>query len=154
MKINEFQANKFKNWLSHRGCQVEPGTNEFEMVRWKGAEVGILYTTGKTNSFYAQNAIACWKTGRDWNGGVIAVGRSNSYKKQKKQILKRDGDACFYCGLKLRDDITLEHLIDLSKGGKNKLANMVLAHNECNGAVNGMGLSDKIKWAINKRQNI
>lgn len=30
------------------------------------------------------------------------------------------------------DDITVEHLIALSCGGKNDLSNMVLAHQKCN----------------------
>ena len=51
------------------------------------------------------------------------------------------------------DDITVEHLIALSCGGKNDLSNMVLAHQKCNQAVLNLPISEKVKVAIKNRIN-
>ena len=44
---------KFDQWLRNNGCEVLPTTNQYEVIRWKGKQVGIIYSTGKTNSAYA-----------------------------------------------------------------------------------------------------
>lgn len=51
------------------------------------------------------------------------------------------------------DDITVEHLIALSCGGKNDLSNMVLAHQKCNQEVRNLPISEKVKVAIKNRIN-
>ena len=66
--------------------------------------------------------------------------------------MKRDGDSCFICGKPLLDDITVEHLIGLSHGGRNFYWNRVLAHHDCNQAVNRMDLVEKIKYILKNRK--
>lgn len=107
----------FKEWLRGRGCEILPVTNEYEDIRFKGREVGVIYKTGKTNGSFADNAIKAYRSGGKWDGAPISTGRHAGYKKQKAQLLLRDGDRCFYCDGKLGDDITVEHLIALSCGG-------------------------------------
>ena len=56
------------------------------------------------------------------------------YKKillTRKNILKRDGHKCAYCG---RGDVTLtiDHIIPKSKGGEDTWENLVAACNKCN----------------------
>ena len=144
----------FIKWLQQHGCEILPPTNEYELVRWDGKQVGILYTTGKVNSPYASKALDCFHargTGKKWHGGPISTGRKSNYKKEKAKILERDGKRCFYCGKKLREDITLEHLIPLSAGGKNALSNMVLAHEECNIRAGVLPLNLKVEIAVRER---
>ena len=86
-----------------------------------------------------------------WNGAPQSTGRKKSYKKQKKQLLDRDGSDCFYCAKPLGEDITVEHLINLTSGGKNNLANMVLAHDQCNYDAGAKPLNEKVKIAIDAR---
>lgn len=142
---------KFKIWLEQNGAEILPITNEFEMLRFRGSEVGIIYKSGKYNSPYAKKAFDCYKNNKPWDGKPINIGRSNSYSKQKKAILKRDGCNCFYCGEPLGDDITLEHLISLSSGGKNTLGNMVLAHEKCNQNAGNKTVLQKVYLAIKMR---
>lgn len=61
------------------------------------------------------------------------------------QLLERDGKFCWYCGLSLRDDITLEHLIPKSQQGGNSLDNIVLAHWFCNNKAGTRPLAAKLK---------
>lgn len=139
---------KFEKWLRNRGCEILPVTNEHEWLRFRGKKVGVLYLSGKTSNSYTQEAIMAYQSGGKWNGRPARTGRSKSYRKQKEQILDRDGDCCFLCGKPMGDDITLEHLVPLSKGGKNTIDNMVLMDEECNQSLDNMGLIDKMKIII------
>lgn len=144
---------KFKTWLVARGCEILPITNDYEALRFKGSQIGVLYTSGRVNSPYTGRAITCFQTGKGWDGAPVKTGRYAGYRKQKEALLHRDGDTCFYCSKSLGDDITVEHLIALSCGGKNELSNMVLAHLQCNQAVGNKPIVEKVKIAIKMRGN-
>lgn len=149
--MDEIKLLKFKKWLDINGAEILPVTNEWEAVRFKGSETGVLYKSGKFSNIYAQEAFEAFRTKSDWKGKPINLGREKSYKKQKKELLLRDGDKCFYCDKPLKDDITLEHLISLVKGGPNTLSNMVLAHNKCNNNAGNKTVVEKMKIAIDSR---
>lgn len=54
---------------------------------------------------------------------------------EKAQMLKRSGGVCVHCGKKLKlnsKDLTAEHIIPLSKGGKNNKDNLVALCKACN----------------------
>jgi len=153
MTHSKFNIEKFSKWLTDRGAEILPLTNEHEILRFKGKETGVIYKSGKVNSSYASKAFWSFKFNKKWDGGPINTGRQNSYKKEKALLLQRDGTDCFYCGHSLGEDITLEHLIALSSGGKNSLSNMVLSHKNCNQNVNNISINEKVKLAISQRLN-
>lgn len=142
---------KFKNWLLDKGCEILPPTNDFEAIRFKGSQTGVLYTSGRVSNPYTRGAIEAYQTRSKWDGGPIKVGRHAGYSKQKKALLKRDGDKCFFCGLPMDDDITVEHLISLANGGLNTLSNMVLAHEKCNQDAGTLPIYQKVQLAIKNR---
>lgn len=142
----------FKKWLAEHGAEVLPPVNSYEAVRFKGKEVGILYTSGKFSNDYAKKAYLCFKHNKSWDGRPYSTGRKKTYLKEKVQIQQRDGCNCFYCGKPLGEDITLEHLIPLTAGGLNILSNMVLAHDLCNKAVGSRSLIEKVNFAIQNRK--
>lgn len=142
---------KFSKFLSDRGCEIIPVKSEHESLRFKGRHVGVLYKSGAVSGPYVTKAIHCWKNNKKWDGAPISTGRKSTYKKEKTALLERDGVNCFLCGEPLEDDITLEHLVPLTQGGKNNLYNMVLMHDECNQFVNNMSIAAKVKLAITKR---
>ncbi len=144
-------ASKFAVWLQQNGAEILPNSNEFEEIRFKGSEIGVKYKSGKYSGSYAENAFKCYLDGKKWDGRPISVGRKNSYVKEKRSILKRDGSTCFYCGKALEDDITLEHLIPLTAGGINNLSNMVLAHESCNNRMGDKHLIEKVAYALQTR---
>jgi 5-methylcytosine-specific restriction endonuclease McrA len=49
----------------------------------------------------------------------------------RKNILRRDGHQCQYCG-KTGQDMTIDHIIPKSKGGQETWENLVTACNRCN----------------------
>lgn len=142
---------KFKIWLSERGCEILPPTNQYEAVRFKGRETGIVYTTGKTNGRFTTEAVRAFQTGGKWNGAPVSTGRHPGYRKEKARLLERDGSRCFFCGEELGDDITVEHLISLNRGGLNQLSNMVLAHSRCNQEAGTLPIYQKVEIAIRNR---
>ncbi len=48
----------------------------------------------------------------------------------RRNIMKRDGQLCQYCGVK--GDLTLDHVMPRSRGGKDTWENLVTACNTCN----------------------
>ena len=135
-------------WLLQQGCEIIPITDSNELLRFKGKETGVIYRTGNTSGRYVQNMLECYISRSRWDGAPVSTGRQGSYKKHKIKLLKRDGSNCFYCGLPLGEDITLEHLIPLVARGPNALSNMVLAHEHCNRAVGHKPLFEKVRYAI------
>ena len=64
-------------------------------------------------------------------------------------MLARDGNLCFYTSKELTDEnSSIEHLIPLSKGGKNNLDNLVLCLKEENTKMGNLPLVEKIKYKI------
>lgn len=144
-------VDKITKWLIDRGVEIIPCTNDFELLRFRGSEIGVIYKSGKVSNKYTANTISCYRNNKKWDGKPINTGRNNSYKKQKKILIIRDGANCFYCGKPMNNDITVEHLIALSSGGKNTLANMVLCHYECNQKVKNISINEKVNFAIKNR---
>lgn len=69
---------------------------------------------------------------------------NHNYRARKKQAdgthteqdlqeqYKRQGGKCYYCGCKLDDNWHIEHVIPLSRGGSNDIANIVCSCPSCN----------------------
>jgi 5-methylcytosine-specific restriction endonuclease McrA len=53
-----------------------------------------------------------------------------SLKVTRNRIFKRDNHQCVYCGSK--KDLTLDHVIPKSRGGKNEWSNLVSSCSKCN----------------------
>lgn len=121
----DLNIEKFQKWLEQGGCDILPPTNEYEALKFKGRIIGIVYKSGKTSNKYTARAIKFFKENKKWDGYPPNVGRKSNYKKEKIQVLERDGDQCFFCNKKLGDDITLEHLLALSRGGRNDLSKFI-----------------------------
>ncbi len=72
---------------------------------------------------------------------IIAVKRSNHAKHNKRiippltnrELFLRDAFLCMYCGNKFNDcSLTRDHIIPVSKGGKDRWSNVVTACRHCN----------------------
>jgi|TARA_B110000240_G_scaffold192515_1_gene236806 5-methylcytosine-specific restriction endonuclease McrA len=60
----------------------------------------------------------------------------------KQNILKRDNYSCVYCGDNYRRDLTIDHVIPQSKGGKNTWDNLVTACFKCNNKKGSLDLEE------------
>ena len=60
----------------------------------------------------------------------LPISRIRNTKPSRKSIHVRDGNKCVYCGS--TKNLTIDHIIPTSRGGKNTWANMVCCCNSCN----------------------
>lgn len=60
----------------------------------------------------------------------------------RQNILKRDNYSCVYCGANQRNDLTIDHVIPQSKGGKNTWDNLVTACFKCNNKKGSLDLKE------------
>jgi hypothetical protein len=56
--------------------------------------------------------------------------RSRTLKINRERILKRDSYECVYCGK--NENLTIDHIIPKSRGGKNTWTNLVTCCSKCN----------------------
>lgn len=56
-------------------------------------------------------------------------------RKVRAELLLRDSSTCHWCKLRVKPNVaTIDHLVPLSRGGTNKMKNLVLACSPCNAA--------------------
>ena len=65
--------------------------------------------------------------------------RNRARYHHRDEVYARDGHACVYCGA--RSDLTLDHVVPLSKGGSNELENLATACRPCNSSKGARVLS-------------
>ncbi len=68
-----------------------------------------------------------------------------SQERRRARLLERDGDRCWFCDRPMGNDITIEHLVPKSAGGRDMLANYALAHAKCNHDAGNLPLVKKIE---------
>lgn len=139
----------FENWLVERGAELLTPTNEWELLRFrteKGTSIiytnkhGILTWTGQ-----AAEAFLAFVGAKSWRA-VRAEQRRYKSSVVCQALRKRDGDACFFCHLQVAvEDESAEHLVSITHGGPDHIANMALAHRECNRAAGHLSLMEKIQ---------
>lgn len=146
------QLDAFKAFLTARGAEVFEVINQWELLRFKsGTETSVVYTK-KTGviSFYgdAETAWRAFKSNTSWRA-LPATKRRNSKTHSITAIRARDGDTCFYCLEYVTEETqSEEHLVSVTHGGPNHIANKVLAHVKCNQLAGNLSASEKIKLHI------
>lgn len=72
---------------------------------------------------------------------------TNEKKRRKRSLLNRDGNTCFYTGeVMTEEEMTIEHLIPLVRGGSNKLDNLVLCKQSENEKMGAKPLFVKLRY--------
>jgi len=70
----------FIDWLEMYGCTILKPTNQYEVVRWRGNELGIIYTTGKANKWYAKQALYKFEKGKIWHSEIFNLPKRSGNK--------------------------------------------------------------------------
>jgi hypothetical protein len=156
MKDDEILA--FNNWLARCGAQVLAPTNPWEVARFKAnGGTHVIYTNKHKHikaAGFAKKALDGFRNGRRVDMGIVKTPRE-AYGKYKPALLIRDGRCCFYCFQDMpNDDMTVEHLIALDKGGPNTMENMVLAHGQCNKNADNLPVIRKIQIRESNREKL
>lgn len=170
MRREQFDVGGFTQWLRANGCETVPPTNPYEVVRYRAYEPqatratvhivyakdsGLLTWAGATRGHYLSFLQGWPLTGQLVEPLAVEIrsttvvrrplgGAKRKRVETRAALLERDGEACWYCGCFLGEDITIEHLVPKSKGGVNHADNYVLAHQACNVAAGNLPIKDKI----------
>jgi hypothetical protein len=155
-KLPKRQAD-LKAWLTSRGAEVLVTTNPYEFVRYRAAgETHVLYRKGD-GSFTVTKAVltmvSAFLGNQTWSAGV-ATKRKARNPIEVRALIARDGDRCFLCGAPLGDDITVEHLVAITHGGPNHIANKVLAHEACNKEMHHLSVMEKVRLRECRREGV
>lgn len=147
---------KFKKYLEERGAVVLPPTNPWEVVRFRSSTgiTSVVYENKRGElTFTGESATAYkfFKSGRKW---VSQDRKRENLRGLKTELANRDGQKCFFHGEELPlDKLTVEHLLEFSKGGYNHPFNLCLACEDCNKAVVGMSIAEKMLYRDHVRRN-
>lgn len=139
---------KFKKFLTDSGAVVLDPTNEWELVRFRTSNgVSVIYENKKGQQTFtneAGKAFDAFDEGKKWK----AVNRKRRTLRAKKAVLAtRDGRKCFFDGQPYElDDLTIEHLLNVSHGGTDHMSNLALACDDCNTAVGNMAITQKMAY--------
>lgn len=160
IRRNGLDLDGFAEWLELQGAEVGKPTNPYEAIRYRA----MASDSGKSavHIIYAKQTGLLTYTG-DSKGHYEAfmgdLGLTQSKVRRPKKtggirakLIKRDGECCWYCGGLLSSaESNIEHLIAISDGGTNALANLVLTHTACNTEAGNLPLSRKLELRARKR---
>jgi len=143
----------FEKWLVERGAEVLAPTNEWEVLRFRtGRGVSIVYRKANGTLTFTGESKAAYDGYGNPNGpnsgwrGTERTGRKAKSSPTCATLRQRDGDTCFYCHQVVAvEDESVEHLVALTAGGPDHLANMALACRPCNLEAGHLSLMDKLR---------
>jgi 5-methylcytosine-specific restriction endonuclease McrA len=104
-----------------------------EMIAWTAGESVFTFHGGISRRTGAPSLVTV--------NSIIAVKRSDRHGYQRRgipplnnrELFLRDGSLCMYCGDEFHDSqLTRDHVIPLSRGGRDCWANVVAACKSCN----------------------
>lgn len=146
--LDDGKRQKFEEWLTARGAQVLEPTNEWEVLRFRAnGEVSVIYRNKSRQITFAGKSLEAWtayRRGESWRGNRRTKRRRLS--PLVRTLRKRDGGDCFFCGEEIeRGEESIEHLVSATHGGPNHVANLVLAHEECNHEAGHLPVIEKVQ---------
>ena len=153
IEVTERRKRAFCGWLISRGAEVLMPSTPLEIARFRTAEgISVVSVNGRGDLYFSGNGYHIWDCylkGSAWR--AFPKGKREDKKGRSRLMVTvalRDGENCFYCHKPLHEDRSLEHLLSLTFGGSNHLANMVLAHRECNEAAGNKSVREKLQIHI------
>jgi len=71
---------------------------------------------------------------------------SGLLEKFGRELEKKYGGICFYCGQKIETNRTIDHIFPFSKGGEDTIDNFMLMHQDCNSSKNDQVPGEATEW--------
>lgn len=148
----------FEAWLLANGSAVYAPTNEYELARFLTATgTGIVYCNARGSVSHwhggAHEAMQAFVEGKAWRA-VNRRARDKNFVRDYEALVKRDGDTCMYCWCSLTmETATIEHVVPVTSGGCNHLANKALACEPHNQEAGHLSAREKLEMAIRIRSS-
>jgi 5-methylcytosine-specific restriction endonuclease McrA len=102
-----------------------------ELITWTLGDTictihgGVSRITGQQSTIALHSIIAC--------AGELHIGQPKKPALSNRILFRRDQNLCMYCGKEFQDkDLSCDHIIPTSRGGKNSWVNVVAACKRCN----------------------
>lgn len=146
----------FSKWLVEHGSAILKPTNKYEAARFlTDVGTGVVYANRKGEITHWSNnadaAFLAYKAGTPWRA-IDAIVRSKKTRREYEALVARDGNGCMYCAAPLSiDSATIEHVVPVTSGGPNHLANKALACEPCNRKAGNLSAREKLEMAIRIR---
>ena len=147
----------FQAWLIANGSEVFPTTNTYEIARFSTPEgTGLIHRNeaGRISSWQhgAKEAYFAFIGAKPWHASGSRPARRSKSDRVVLALIERDGSTCMYCGVPMAPaEITLEHIVPVTHGGPNHMANLALAHKLCNSTAGHLPARVKLEMAIRRR---
>ncbi len=171
IRRSQFDVGGFLAYVAQQGGEIGQPTNPYEVCRYRAywrfttqssvhvvyaKDNGLLTFTGGSVGHYRAFLAGAPMVEHPGEPTIPfapkqAADPASQSTKVRRKLLARDGDDCWFCGTDLGDDATIEHLIPKSKGGRNSIANYVLAHRKCNADAADLPLIAKIEMRARLR---
>ncbi len=140
----------FGIYLDWIGAERQKKTNEYEVERFIANEIVCVVYKSPKKQWYTFSNEEAQKVYQSFNDkqkiNVTGTKRKRFEAEMKCRLQDRDGDYCFYTNVQLTPEtMSIEHLIPVSKGGKNNLDNLVLCTVESNRYMADKPLVEKLK---------
>jgi hypothetical protein len=106
------------------------------LARKQNIELKRLRKNASNRAYRLRNIEKCRERANEWSKNNPEARRNNraEYREIVISFIRlRDGDNCGLCGLPVAyDDLSIDHIVDVHKGGKHEHDNVQLAHLSCN----------------------
>lgn len=151
------ELENFDQYLDKIGAHRVELKREWEISRFKAnGQTCVIYQNAKKkisfSSPLAEKVYESFKLGNMIN--IQTEKRKSLRQKFMKKLLERDGNFCFYTGrIMPEENMTIEHLIPLCRGGKNNIENLVLCLKIENQKMGDKPLIEKIEYKIKNLQS-
>jgi len=140
----------FVLWLVEQGCEILPTLTHDEALRYKVERRIVVVHANKAGRLRApavfDDHLRAYRAGSGIRSYPVRSPASTARSYVVARLLSRDGDPCFYCGLPLGPEPTIEHLLARSAGGGNQLENLCLSHSSCNRGAGNRPIVDKVAF--------
>jgi hypothetical protein len=160
-----------KALLRERGVEIIDGSNVYELIRFRSKfGVGVVYRnesgSRKTPNDAAAETFKFLLSGGAGSLAPVRVATRKSGPKaavrrrhQLAAVFERDGGQCFYCACGLSIDVpvgakgraTREHLVPVTAGGPDVVANIFAACEPCNAEAGHLSAPEKVALRDRKR---
>ncbi|MGO8269221.1 HNH endonuclease [Rhizobium ruizarguesonis] len=156
----------FTLWLTDHGAEVLEPTSEWEALRVRtNTGTHIVHTSKQGDQKWPPallDIVGIYN--RNESVALAATRRKRKNSKLRQQygaLVQRDGSECFFCGEVVAPpgtpvppeyEVTAEHLVCVTHGGPDHLANKFLAHHLCNQKAGHLSAPEKIRLRDRMRE--
>lgn len=138
-KVQRLPATTFKGWINllmlakeHEGALPDACDIAF-VLRLTDKQTAVLVSELTVAGLLDQTEVGLAPHNWDRRQYALSAGRHAWMAVRRTLaplVYERDGYACQYCGA--ADDLTIDHVRPLSRGGSNEMSNLLTACRSCN----------------------